>query len=176
VLTKMPAAYLEGSLPLRRLARQIERHLEDNGEDNGEDNKLPGEFAFEVDLVVNRIRIPRVDAVFLTAEQIQKQAAIEAARKKRHGQVRYGRLRVAPTLIIESISIGHELHDRQTKYEWYRRFGVAHYWLLNPFARTLECLRLAENSYVTDAEGRDSMQVTPTLFPGLTIHLDRIWM
>jgi Uma2 family endonuclease len=168
VLTKMPAAYLEGSLPLRRLARQIERHLEDNG--------LPGEFAFEVDLVVNRIRVPRVDAVFLTAEQIEMQAAIEATRKKRRGQVRYGRLRVAPTLIIESISIGHELHDRQTKYEWYRRFGVAHYWLLNPFARTLECLRLVENSYVTDAEGHDAMEITPTLFPGLTIHLDRIWI
>lgn len=168
VLTKMPAAYLEGSLPLRRLVRQIERHLEDKG--------LPGEFAFEVDLVVNRVRVPRVDAVFLTAEQIEAQAAIEAARKKRHGQVRYGRLRVAPKLIIESISIGHELHDRQTKCNWYRRFQVAHYWLLDPFHRTLDCLRLADKTYVTDAAGHDSMAVTPSLFPGLTLHLDRIWI
>ena len=72
--------------------------------------------------------------------------------------------------------LGHELHDRQTKYNWYRRFEVAHYWLLDPFNRTLDCLQLADKSYVTDAAGHHSMAVTPSLFPGLTLHLDRIWI
>jgi hypothetical protein len=107
VLTKMPAAYLEGSLPLRRLTRQVERHIEES--------PAPGEFAFEVDMVINRIRVSRVDAVFLTSDQLRRQSEIQAARKQRPG-VRYGRLRVAPELVIESISIGHELHDRQTKH------------------------------------------------------------
>jgi Uma2 family endonuclease len=79
-------------------------------------------------------------------------------------------------LIIESVSVGHELHDRQTKREWYRSFGVAHYWLLDPFGRTLECLRLENDGYRVDANGHDDDVLTPTLYHGLTIHLSRIWM
>lgn len=167
VLTRMPAAYLEGSLPLRRLVRQVERHLEQNN--------LPGEFAFEVDIVVNRIRVPRVDAVLLTPAQLQQQAAIEAARKRRKG-VKFGRLRVPPTLVIESLSLDHEDHDEVTKRAWYRGFGIPHYWLLNPFRRALECLKLEQGEYETEASGRDSDQVAPSLFPGLTIQLATIWM
>ncbi len=144
VLTQMPAAYLEGSFPLRRLVRQVERHMEQNA--------IPGEFAFEVDMVINQIRVPRVDAVLLTVEQLQRQAALQAARSRRRG-LRYGRLRVAPELVIESISQGHELHDRQTKLEWYRGFGIVNYWLLDPFARTLECLRLVNDDYQRKARG-----------------------
>ena len=70
VLAKMPAAYLEGSIPLRRLVRAIERHLEKTG--------IPGEFGFEVDLVLARDRVPRVDAVFLTLEQLEQQKQIQA--------------------------------------------------------------------------------------------------
>jgi Uma2 family endonuclease len=167
VLTKMPAAYLQGSIPLRRLVRQVERHLEDNS--------LPGEFAFEVDMVINRVRVPRVDAVFLTSEQLQQQAAIDEQRRRPRG-VKFGRLRVAPELIIESLSLGHELHDRQTKREWYRGFGIPHFWLFDPFRHTLECLRLQDDDYVADASGRDAEQVAPSLFKGLAIQLGAVWM
>jgi Uma2 family endonuclease len=167
VLTRMPAAYLQGSLPLGRLVRQVERHMETN--------RLPGEFAFEVDLIIDPIRVARVDAVLLSAEQLQQQARIEA-RRKRPPPITYGRLRVAPQLIIESISIGHELHDRQTKLGWYRSFGVSHYWLLDPFRRTLDCLRLERDDYVIDAAGKDEAEVSPTLFPALVLRLREIWI
>jgi len=167
VLAKMPAAYLEGSLPLRRLTRQVERHLEENS--------LTGEFAFEVDMVIDRIRIPRVDAVFLTPDQLRRQAELQAARKRRT-PVQYGRLRVAPEIVIESISIGHELHDRQTKRGWYARFGVKNYWLLDPFRRTLDCLQLAEGDYRTVAHGKDQDELATTLFGGLRILLGSLWI
>ncbi|HEY2585397.1 MAG TPA: Uma2 family endonuclease [Tepidisphaeraceae bacterium] len=167
VLTRMPAADLEGSLPLRRLVRQVERQLEQNN--------LPGEFAFEVDMVINRIRVPRVDAMFLTPAQLQQQAAIEAARKRRKG-VKFGRLRVPPTLVVESLSLDHEDHDEITKREWYRGFGIPHYWLLDPFRHSLECLKLEQDEYKTNAAGRDSDAVTPSLFPELTVQLAPIWM
>ena len=167
VLTRMPAAYLQGSLPLRRLVRQIERHLEAN--------HLAGEFAFEVDLVIDPVRVARVDAVLLTAEQLQEQARIDA-RRKRPRPLTYGRLRVAPQLIIECISIGHELHDRQTKLGWYRIFGVSHYWLLDPFRRTLDCLRLEGKEYVVDVAGTDSAELAPTLLPGLVLRLGEVWV
>ena len=171
VLTRMPAASLEGSVPLRRLVRQVERHLDDHG--------IPGEFAFEVDLVAGRVRIPRVDAVFLTPEQLRQQAAIQASRPTRRPartRPHYGRLRVPPSLAIESISVGHELHDRQTKRDWYRSFGVPHYWLLDAFRRTLDCYRLEADDYSPDAAGREAEIVTPSLFPGLKIELASIWM
>jgi Uma2 family endonuclease len=171
VLTRMPAAYLEGSVPLRRLVRQVERYLDDHA--------IPGEFAFEVDLVANQVCIPRVDAVFLTPDQLQQQAAIQANRPTRRPsrtRPRYGRLRVPPSLAIESISVGHELHDRQTKREWYCTFGVPHYWLLDPFRRTLDCYRLEGGDYRPDAMGHDADVVTPTLFPGPTIQLTPIWI
>jgi Uma2 family endonuclease len=167
VLTKMPPAYLEGSLPLRRLTRQIERHLEENS--------MPGEFAFEVDLVISRIRIPRVDAIFLTSDQLRRQAEIQAARKQRT-PLHYGRLRLAPELVIEAISIGHEIHDRQTKRDWYAGFGVGNYWLLDPFGRTLECLCMADGSYRTDVAGKDQEDIAPAMFPGLTIRLGSLWI
>jgi Uma2 family endonuclease len=126
-------------------------------------------------MVVNRIRVPRVDAVFLTPGQLQRQAAIEATRKGRKG-VKFGRLRVPPELVIESLSLDHENHDEVTKREWYRGFGIPHYWLFDPFRHTLECLKLEQGEYQTDAAGRDSDQVTPSLFPGLTIQLAPIWM
>ena len=93
VLTRKAAAYLEGSLPLRRLVRLVERHLEQSG--GG------GEFAFEADMVVNRIRVPRVDAVFLTPTQLQHQQAMQALRpagRPLKKKLRYVRLRVPRNL------------------------------------------------------------------------------
>jgi Uma2 family endonuclease len=172
VLTKMPAAYIEGSLPLRRLVRLVERHLENSG--------TAGEFAFEVDLVVNSIRVPRIDAVFLTPQQLEQQRAAQEARRPGRSQLRYGRLRVPPELIIESVSLGHEDHDRQTKRRWYAEFGVPNYWLLDPYHRTLECLILDRGSdppgYTVQARGERDEEVRPAMFPGLGVPLRTIWL
>ena len=85
-------------------------------------------------------------------------------------------MRVAPTLVIESMSIGHEDHDRETKRGWYAELKVPNYWLLNPYARSLECLVLVKDEYRRDAWGRENEQVCPSLFPGLTIPLADIWV
>ena len=168
VLTKMPAAYLakEAFLP-RRLARQIEDHLKEAGK--------VGEFGFEVDLVVNQIRVPKVDAVFLTPEQLRQQAQAQARRPNR-SKLRYGRLRVVPELVIESLSPGHELHDRKTKRNWYRAFGIPNYWLFDAHRRSLKCLRLVDGKYQTDVVGNKREQVQPAMFLGLIIHLAKVWM
>jgi Uma2 family endonuclease len=167
VLTKMPAAYLEGSLPLRRLVRQIENHLNQAG--------ASGEFGFEMDLVISRIRVPRVDAAFLTPEQLARQMEAQSRLPKR-SKLRYGRLRVAPELVIESASPGHELHDRQVKREWYCGFGIPNYWILDPYRRTLECLRLQGSDYQVDVSGKDLEEVAPKMFSRLSIQLSKVWI
>lgn len=166
VLASMAAAYLDGSLPLQRLIRIVERHLDRNG--------LPGEFASEADAVVGRRRVPRPDAVFLTPDDLRRQAEANAARRGRR-PLRLGRLLVPPTLVIESVSIGHEEHDRDVKRNWYAGFGVPNYWILDAFERTLDCLVLEGAAYLADQSGRDAAEVRPRLFPGLVIPLDRLW-
>ncbi len=49
---------------------------------------------------------------------------------------------VVPDWICEITSVSNAGHDRVTKRELYARYGVAHYWIADPAARTLETLRL----------------------------------
>jgi Uma2 family endonuclease len=97
----------------------------------------------------------------------QEQANAERGRK----QLKYGRWLVPPTLIIESISLGHEAHDEETKLRWYEQLGAPNYWLLNGYAKTLRCLVLENGKYRIDQEGRDEAELRPSLFPGLVLPL-----
>lgn len=49
---------------------------------------------------------------------------------------------VVPDWICEITSTSNAGHDRVTKRELYAHHGVAHYWIADPAARTLETLRL----------------------------------
>jgi hypothetical protein len=58
VLTRMPPAYFDGALPIGRLQSLIAVHLAAQGQ--------RGDFAPEVDFIVGRRRVARVDLMFLT--------------------------------------------------------------------------------------------------------------
>lgn len=165
VLTTMPPAYFDGSLPAGRLIRMVERYLDHV--------KQSGDFASEVDLVVGPRRVARVDFVFLTPQDRDRQEKANAARGRR--KLKYGRLLVPPTLIIESVSIGHEAHDAETKLQWYESFGVPNYWMIDGYERTLRCLVLENGKYRIDQDGKGPGEVRPSLFPGLTIPLIDLW-
>src|SRR5258708_7966851 len=91
VLSSMPAAYLDSSRALKRLVRVVERHLDDAA--------IGGEVDLEVDFVAAGNRVPRVDAVYMTPEDDRRQQQANANRGRR--DLKYGRLLVPPTLIIE---------------------------------------------------------------------------
>jgi Uma2 family endonuclease len=82
---------------------------------------------------------------------------------------------IPPTLVIESLSPGHELHDQQTKRRWYAEFDIPNYWLLDAFRQSLDCLVLRNGEYKLDAGGKNHESVSPALFPGLSIPLQDIW-
>jgi Uma2 family endonuclease len=50
------------------------------------------------------------------------------------------------------------------------------YWLLDPFRRTLDCLRLADGQYNADVSGKDQEIIAPAMFPGLQIQLGNLWI
>ncbi len=165
VLTTMPPAYFDGSRPFGRLIRIVERHLDRVG--------LPGDFLPELEFVLASRRVARIDVAFITPEDAQRQVQANARRGRR--RLKYGRLLVPPTLAVESISLGHEAHDEETKLRWYEEFGVPNYWLLNGYTRTLRCLVLDNRKYRIDQEGRDEAELRPSLFPGLAIPLEDLW-
>lgn len=166
VLTKMPAAYFEGGASVQELIALIRGHLRAYNQ--------RGRFACEVDVIISPERVARVDAVFLTPEdqRRQKQANAEAGITK----LTYGPILIAPTLIIESISIGHEAHDRKTKRRWYAERCVPNYWILDAYERTLQCLVLSGGEYRIDQSGRDNDELRPAMFSGLVLPLREIWV
>ena len=89
--------------------------------------------------------------------------------------LRFGRLLVPPTLVVESVSVGHEDHDEETKRRWYAEVRVPNYWLLNPYQRSLECLVLKGDHYQIDQAGRGRERLRPKLFPGLVILMGGLW-
>jgi Uma2 family endonuclease len=130
--------------------------------------------ATEVDIVLNKRRLPRVDAVFLSPDEVKKQKEAHAQSGKARS-LTFGRILVRPTLVIESLSLGHESHDRETKRTWYADAGIPNYWLLDARARSLECLVLDRDSYRTDQSGRIDAELRPSAFPGLVIPLGTLW-
>jgi Uma2 family endonuclease len=167
VLTEMPPAQLDSSPPLFELLVILKQF--------DEDRKLGGTFGFEVDVIISKRRVAIVDATYLTKPQMQRQAKLYSQKPNRKPRVRFGRVMIAPTLIIESISSGHEAHDRETKFRWYAEAGVSNYWILDPLRRTLECFVLVEAIYQLDVKGKGSDVIRPALFTGLVIDLAKIW-
>lgn len=89
---------------------------------------------------------------------------------------RVGEVRIEgpPDLVVEVVSQGTRALDTERKRAVYERFRVPQYWVLDPFARTLEEHTLARRRYAsTPVSGRSVFR--PRCFPGLTIALRTIW-
>jgi Uma2 family endonuclease len=171
VLTKMPAAYFDSGIVLMRLIRRVHSAIIASDPD--------GEIVCEVDVVVGQLRVPRVDALYLSPQDRKAQERAHAAKARKSPVARnlkYGRVVVPPSLIIESLSQGHEAHDRVTKRAWYAQMRVPHYWMLHAFDHTLECLRLAGADYTVDAAGKEDAVLRPSAFPGLELPLSALWV
>jgi Uma2 family endonuclease len=80
-----------------------------------------------------------------------------------------------PTLLVESISVGHEYHDRVIKREWYAEANIPNYWLLDAKERSLVCLVLGGDGYIEEASGRDNDVVQASVFGGVMVPLADVW-
>lgn len=127
----------------------------------------------ETDVLLRRRRVPKPDLILLTADQLQRHREIAATKVLKPNQ--YRPVYVIPELIVESISMGYEDHDRITKRRWYRLAGVPHYWLLDPADRSLECLRLEAGRYRRAARGSGIETIRAPLFGGVEIPLAKVW-
>jgi Uma2 family endonuclease len=82
---------------------------------------------------------------------------------------------VAPDWVCEVLSPSTERLDRVRKLPAYARHGVAHAWLINPRARTLEVYRREGASWVLAASHADDALVRAEPFDAIELDLLRLW-
>jgi Uma2 family endonuclease len=82
---------------------------------------------------------------------------------------------LAPDWLCEILSPSTRRFDLTEKRELYRQAAVAHLWLLDPDARTLETFRLAEAGWLLDAAFQEGDEVRAAPFEALTFPLSSLW-
>jgi Uma2 family endonuclease len=80
-----------------------------------------------------------------------------------------------PALVVEILSPSNSRKDRLQKLQIYQKVGVAHYWLVDPEQKTLECFALRDGVYALVAAGMEGEIVEHPDFAGLAIDLSVIF-
>lgn len=114
-----------------------------------------------IDVILAPTTIVQPDILFLAAarETIVTHRAIEGP----------------PDLLIEILSPRSIRRDRVTKAALYARFGVAHYWIVDPRREWIELHELEGERYRLVARETAQAVVRPRLFPGLELALGDVW-
>jgi Uma2 family endonuclease len=84
-------------------------------------------------------------------------------------------LELAPDWACEVLSPGTEATDRADKVPLYGSERVAHIWLVDPLARTLEVLRLDGSTYRLVSAWRDGAVVRAEPFDAVELDLASLW-
>ncbi len=114
-----------------------------------------------VDVILDRSTVAVPDLVFVS--------------KKRSAIVTERAIEGAPDLIVEILSPSTSRRDRGVKMKLYQRFGVAHYWIVDPVRCRLETRELGARGYRLVATYEGDAEATSSLLPGLTIELSAVW-
>lgn len=84
-------------------------------------------------------------------------------------------IRGAPDLCIEILSPTSVEIDRHDKYALYEKRRVAHYWIVDPAARTIEAFSLKRRKFVLAATASGSGVARLPPFPDLDLPLAQLW-
>jgi len=91
------------------------------------------------------------------------------------GQVSDRGIEGAPRLVVEVLSRTTRDHDLGVKTQRYAALGVPHYWIVDPEARRIECLRLEDGRYRRIAPLESDTILRHPDWPGLRIELAGVW-
>src|SRR5262245_38318862 len=139
----------------QRLSKRLQRRLEDYFEARA----LGEVFNAPLDVILGRHDIVEPDLLIVANPAQISGRGIEGA----------------PLLVVEILSPSTRSQDRGVKMRRYAALGVAHYWIANPDAATIECFRLEEGRYriVTQASAPETL--THPDWPDLTPDLAALW-
>lgn len=118
-------------------------------------------FASPLDITLGDFTVVQPDILYISGEQkdIIKETRIDGA----------------PLLAVEILSESSRRKDRLRKRQIYQEAGIQHYWLVDPYEKTMECLTLRDGEYILAASGMDEDIVTHPDFAGLKIPLAELW-
>ena len=165
VLTVMPPAYFRGGKVVDNLKFLLRSHFAAQN--------IRALFSGEVDIAVEPPLVVRADGVVVLGEELPRFEALRFDDPETTWEDHP--LTLPPTIVIESVSRGHEAHDRTKKRRWYAKFKIPNYWIVSGTGRTLQCLRLSGDRYEVDVSGKDDECIEPRAFPGLKIPLGQVW-
>lgn len=114
-----------------------------------------------VDVILDRHTIVQPEIVFVAGARL--------------GIVAERGIEGAPTLVVEILSASTARIDRATKFQLYARFGVPHYWIVDPEARTVEAYALGASGYGLALHATGSEPVSPPPFEGLALVPASLW-
>jgi len=80
-----------------------------------------------------------------------------------------------PDLCVEIISPSSSTIDRKTKFKLYEKGKVAHYWIVDPGAKTIEAFKLTRGKYHAVGSGKGEAVVQFPPFLRLDIPLGDLW-
>lgn len=80
-----------------------------------------------------------------------------------------------PDLVVEILSSGTQERDRGVKQQLYARYGVRHYWILDPATHSLSEYVLADSAYALRGTATAPSRHTTLLFPELSIDLGAVF-
>ena len=131
-----------------------------------------------IDRMAGGILLPSpIDVILDPEEQVEVlQPDIVWVRPERSAIVGMAAIFGVPDLVVEVLSPSNAMRDRSEKIPRYCRFGVPHIWILDPEARVLEEIVLADSGCYEETRvhrGRES--VRPRCFPELSLELTRVW-
>ena len=85
------------------------------------------------------------------------------------------RFEVAPDWVCEILSPGTAKKDRALKLPLYAHYGVAHAWLVDPVAHTLEAYELHDGAWLLLATFKDDDPIRVVPFAAITFSLAELW-
>ena len=94
-------------------------------------------------------------------------------RQDRLGMIREKGIFGPPDLAVEILSPSTQEMDLREKLQLYAIYGVPHYWIVDPTAKTLMEYILQINVYSLCAS--HTGRFTPQIFPELTLDLSQVW-
>jgi Uma2 family endonuclease len=81
----------------------------------------------------------------------------------------------APDIVVEILSESTASRDRGIKAKLYERTGVAEFWIVDPWEKSVEIFRRSEEAFVRFARFTASETLVSPTFPGLEIPLAEVF-
>jgi Uma2 family endonuclease len=141
--------------------QRVSRNLQWILEGHIRSRRLGELFNSPIDLILSDTTVAQPDLLFIRGgrESIVTGRAVEGP----------------PDLIVEILSPSSIRKDRKTKAMLYARFGIDHYWIVDPDGRTIEVYERDGDGYRLATRDEGDEIVRPSIFPGLEIDLREVW-